>query len=42
MNKPERDIENLEDNTDDCLKTLQTSRVLRKMAIQGEMMSGTP
>ena len=30
MNELERAIENLEDNTDDYLKTLQTSRVLGK------------
>ena len=32
MNELERAIENLEDNTDDCYKALQTPRVLREVA----------
>ena len=39
MNELERAIENLEDNTDDCCKELQTPRVLKKMAREGEKMS---
>ena len=35
MNEIERAIENLEENTDDCCKELQTLRVLKKMARKG-------
>ena len=35
MNELEKAIENLEDNTDDCCKELQTLRVFEKVARKG-------
>ena len=39
INELERAIEDLEDNTDDCCKELQTLRVLKKVAREGGKMS---
>ena len=35
MNELERDIEKLEDNTDDCCKEMQALRDLKKVAREG-------